>query len=384
MHCHTACNRVHAQEPCVPTHFIILIFTAHPSYADVITWPTIPANLPELKDHGLLSLRTFSTCFCTCRAPLHMPLRHTPHYPTPSIESQIQTAWPLIIRVPLLSTLLVISSTVEASCRSGSCLWHLPLSHPEPRDTRQPDDREQFSGVSPWEQSWGTTQRPYGFVHDKFALDRLHWHWGNESRAVYRDPSIRASLFSSGTRPGLCQNIPMRSLSDVLNSRPVRGFKSLSWVRETDGSSICLDKRWETIGLIVNDRNPSRVSVTLFSDDVLELGQHWEKIVASCVVCRWPTLALKVRAERKLIHSRHWWDVPRAFCGRRIREMSAVVRTQLTPWPFAKKLKRFSLYSASHRMVIQSRTTSCFCSIRYSTHEGAYCCGMWSTWVCVP
>lgn len=85
MHYHTVCNHVHTQEPCIPTHihFIILIFTAHPSYADVITWPAIPANLPKLKDHGLLSLLTFSTCFCTCRgsapyAPLsHSSLSHT-------------------------------------------------------------------------------------------------------------------------------------------------------------------------------------------------------------------------------------------------------------------------------------------------------------------
>lgn len=120
----------------------------------------------------------------------------------------------------------------------------------------------------------------------------LYWRWGNESCAVYRDPSRRASLFSSETRPGLCQNIPVRALSDVLDSRPAGGFKPLSRVKETDGSSICLDKRWETIGLTVKDRNPSRVSVTLFCSDVLELGQHWEKIVASCVVCRWPTLEL--------------------------------------------------------------------------------------------
>lgn len=63
-------------------------------------------------------------------------------------------------------------------------------------------------------------------------------------------------------------------LSDVLHSRPVGGFEPLSRLKETDGSSICLDKRGETIGLTVKDRNPSRVSVTLFSNDVLELGQH--------------------------------------------------------------------------------------------------------------
>lgn len=33
------------------------------------------------------------------------------------------------------------------------------------------------------------------------------------------------------------------------------------------------------MGLIVEDTNLSWVSVTLFSNDVLELGQHWEKIV---------------------------------------------------------------------------------------------------------
>lgn len=151
-----------------------------------------------------------------------MPLCHTPHYPTPSIESQIQTVWPPIIPVPLFSTLLVISSTVEASCRSGSCLQHLSLSHPVPRDTRQPDGHRQFSGAFPWEQSWATNLRnPYGFVHDKSALDRPFWHWGNESRSVYRDPSICASLFSSGTRPGLCQNIPMCSALSQMSSTRV-------------------------------------------------------------------------------------------------------------------------------------------------------------------
>lgn len=43
------------------------------------------------------------------------------------------------------------------------------------------------------------------------------------------------------------------SLSDVLDSCPVRGFKSFS----ADGSSICLAKTGETIGLTLKDRNPS-------------------------------------------------------------------------------------------------------------------------------
>lgn len=246
------------------------------------SWPVKPVNVFHMFLHMSGSAPYARARFSP---PWHSSLSHTIFWISNSDSMTYNSSTSFF-------TSLVISSTVEASWRPGSCLWHLSLSHPDPQDTRQLDDHRQFSGVFEWEQSWVTTLRSYGFAFDKFALDRLSWHWGNESCAVYKDPSICASFFSSATRPGLCQNIPICSLSNVLDSCPVRGFKLLSRQKETDRSSICPDKRWETIGLTVKDRKPSRVSVTLFSNDVLELGQHWEKIVASCVACRWPTLEL--------------------------------------------------------------------------------------------
>ena len=165
----------------------------------------------------------------------------------------------------------------------------------------------------------------------------------------------------------MCLSFLIRDKAGALSKHPhvlslsqmssTRVLLELSRPRETDGSSICLDKRWETIGLTVKDRNPSRVSVTLFSSDVLEVGQHRENGgVLCCLPLTYIGAILKVRAERKLIHSWHCWDVPRVFCGWSIQEMSTVVHTQLTPRSFTKKLKGLSLYSASHRMVIQSHT----------------------------
>lgn len=61
-----------------------------------------------------------------------------------------------------------------------------------------------------------------------------------EMRAVQcTDPSIWDS-FSSETRPGLCQNIPMCCLSDVLDPCPVRGILALSakgdwWIKHLSG-----------------------------------------------------------------------------------------------------------------------------------------------------
>lgn len=106
--------------------------------------------------------------------------------------------------------------------------------------------------------------------------------------------------------------------------------------------------------------------------------------VLCCVPLTYIRAVLKVRVRRKLIHSWHWWDVPRVLCGRSIQEMSTVVHTKLTPWSFTKKLKGLSLYSASHRMVIQSHTKSQDCNVRFSTDKGAYWCGMYSTWIWAP
>lgn len=94
-----------------------------------------------------------------------------------------------------------------------------------------------------------------------------------------------APLFShQGQGRGFVKTSPCALFLSQMSS--TRVLLELSRLTQTDGSSICLDKRRETIGLTVKDRNPSGVSVTLFSNDVLELGQHWERIVASCVVCR--------------------------------------------------------------------------------------------------
>lgn len=65
-----------------------------------------------------------------------------------------------------------------------------------------------------------------------------------EMRAVqYREIPPYVSLFShQGQGRGFVKT-SLCALSDVLDSCSVRGFESLSWVKETDGSSICLDKR---------------------------------------------------------------------------------------------------------------------------------------------
>ncbi len=99
-------------------------------------------------------------------------------------------------------------------CRGFLQVWFL-LATPIPVSPCAP--RYQTSDF-PREQSWVTNLRPYGFVHDKFAVDRPLWHRGNESCAVSRDPSICASLFSTGTRPRLCQNIPMCSALSQMSS----------------------------------------------------------------------------------------------------------------------------------------------------------------------
>ena len=69
--------------------------------------------------------------------------------------------------------------------------------------------------------------------------------------------------------------------------------------------------------------------MTLFSNDVLELGQHWEKNrgVLCCKPLTYIRAALKVRVERKFIHSDDIYR-PSVFCG--IQEMSTVAHTQLT------------------------------------------------------
>lgn len=150
-----------------------------------------------------------------------------------------------------------------------------------------------------------------------------------EMRAVqYIEILPYVPLFShQGQGRGFVKTSPMCSLSDVLDSCPSRAL-SASW--ETDGLSICLDKRWETIRLTVKDRNPSRVSVTLFSNDVLELGQHWKKMAVCCMPLTYIRAILKVSVERKLIYAWHWWDVPLGHSGRSIQEMSTVVLRQLT------------------------------------------------------
>lgn len=139
---------------------------------------------------------------------------------------------------------------------------------------------------------------------DLMVLFMKNWPWTGctdteEMRAVqYIEIPPCVPLFSHQAQGRGFVKTSLCALSHMSSTRVLLEDSSRC---ETDGSSICLDKRWETIGLSVKDRNPSRVSVTLFSNDVLELGQHWEKIVVSwcCVPLTYIRAVLKVRAAEK-------------------------------------------------------------------------------------
>lgn len=52
-----------------------------------------------------------------------------------------------------------------------------------------------------------------------------------------------------------------------------------------------------------------------------------------------------------------------------VTEMSTAVYTQLTPWPFTKKLKGLSLYSASHQKVFLFHATPECGGLKYSKYK---------------
>lgn len=87
-------------------------------------------------------------------------------------------------------------------------------------------------------------------------------------------------------------------------------FKHFQVRRLMDEASAC--ERWETMVLTVLGMNSSWVSMTLFSSDVLELGQHWEKIGVSCVAHHWPTLELKWEQQESVSIPDIWWNMQ---CG---------------------------------------------------------------------
>lgn len=168
-------NRVHTgQDPCPPTHrhFIILIFTAHLSYAATCG----PCESPwTLRSWPVKPLNGFHM-FCTCRAGLHMPLCHTSRYPTLSTESQIQTVWPLIIPGPGFFRSSWSSfwrrrlpSALVLACNTYPCLT---LS-------RQPHGHRPFSGVSMRTKLVDGPETSCFFAHDVFVLDSRQWHCGN-------------------------------------------------------------------------------------------------------------------------------------------------------------------------------------------------------------
>lgn len=144
-----------------------------------------------------------------------------------------------------------------------------------------------------------------------------------EMRAVQcTDPSIWDS-FSSETRPGLCQNIPMCCLSDVLDPCPVRGILALSakgdwWIKHLSGKKKkkTQKKRNNWAHCLIQESLSSISDLVFFFfssfNDILELGQHWKNCgVLCCVLLTYIAANLKVRAEKKQC-SCHWLKVLRS------------------------------------------------------------------------